>query len=221
MKIWNKELENKQFDFDKLIQYGFICNHDIYQYEKMIFNDFKVVIEIKDHQMTSKIIEQDIDDEYLMVDMQNVVGEFVGTIKNEYENIVYDIIHKCTNYNVFKSNQAKLIIKYIKEKYGDDLQYLWKKFPKNAIWRNKQNNKWYGVLLVISENKLEIHSDKIVEIIDLRCSKDRISTLVDHQSIYPGYHMNKDHWITIKLDESMNISDIYKLIDESYELSKK
>ena len=96
---------------------------------------------------------------------------------------------------------------------------MWKKFPNNAIWRNKRNNKWYGALLVVSENKLGISSDKVVEIIDLRYQKDKLKEVIDHNKILEGYHMNKNSWITIRLDESVEIEEIYKLIDNSYKLS--
>ena len=48
---------------------------------------------------------------------------------------------------IYKNQQSKEVIKYIKEKYDDDLEFLWKKYDNNAIWRNKQNNKWYGYFL--------------------------------------------------------------------------
>ena len=35
----------------------------------------------------------------------------------------------------------------------------------------------------------------------------------------PGYHMNKKSWITIKLDESVETTTIFDLIDNSYNLS--
>lgn len=147
------------------------------------------------------------------------MGNFVGKLKEEYENILNDIIKKCTTPNIFKSTQAKKIIKYIKEKYNDDLEYLWKKFPNNAIWRNKNNNKWYGALLEIPESKLGIESDKIIEIIDLRYQKDKIKEIVDKQKVFTGYHMNKNSWITIKLDGSVKTEKIFTLIDNSYNIS--
>ena len=33
--------------------------------------------------------------------------------------------------------------------------------------------------------------------------------------------MNKNSWITIRLDESVEIEEIYKLIDNSYKLSSE
>ena len=40
-----------------------------------------------------------------------------------------------------------------------------------------------------------------------------------HQSIQPGYHMNKRHWNTITLDGSLPESLIYKMADLSYVLA--
>lgn len=129
------------------------------------------------------------------------------------------IITKCTTPNVFKSEQAKKIIKYVKEKYNDDLEFLWKKFSENAVWRNKTNYKWYGALLIISERKLKLESDKIIEIIDLRYEKDKIKEIIDNDKIFGGYHMNKESWITIKLDGSVKTEKIFELIDNSYHIS--
>ena len=222
MRSLNKYFENKSIDYEKLLKYGFILNGNNYVFEKNINNNcFKVIVEISKTNQTSKVLDLSTNDEYVLVDINNSTGEFVGKLKEEYENILNDIIVKCTTPNIFKSKQANEIIKYIKEKYNDDLEYLWKKFPNNAIWRNKSNNKWYGALLVISENKLGIESDKIIDIIDLRYQKDKIKEIVDNKKIFRGYHMNKDNWITIKLDESVDIKQIYKLIDNSYELTLK
>ena len=46
-------------------------------------------------------------------------------------------------------------------------------------------------------------------------------TDIDNKKIFKGYHMNKDNWITIKLDESVDIKNILTLIDNSYILSLK
>ena len=98
---------------------------------------------------------------------------------------------------------------------------MWEKFDNNAIWRNKKNNKWYGLILTIPENKLGFESEHEIEIIDLRYEKDKVGEVVDNINIFKGYHMNKRSWITIKLDYSINNERLFKLIDDSYELSLK
>ena len=220
MRVLDNELKDKLIDYDKLLKYGFIQENGIYLYKTKIHNgEFELEVTVENNKMTSKVIDLMNEDEYILVDIKDSTGEFVGNLRKEYEEELQNIIEKCTVPNIFKSEQAKEIIKYVKEKYNDELEYLWKKFPENAIWRNKRNNKWYGLLLVISERKLGLESDKIIEIIDLRYSKDNIKEIIDNNKIFPGYHMNKESWITIRLNGDMNTKKILELIDNSYKLS--
>lgn len=220
MRILNSELENKTINYNELLKYGFIKENGIYLYKTKIYGEqFEMIVTIENNKMTSKLFDLINEDEYILVDVQDSTGEFVGKVREEYENELQNIIEKCTTPNVFKSEQAKEVIKYVKGKYNDDLKFLWKKFPENAVWRNKTNYKWYGALLIISERKLGLESDKITDIIDLRYSKDRIKEIIDNKKIFAGYHMNKDNWITIKLDDSIKTETIFELIDNSYNLS--
>ena len=49
------------------------------------------------------------------------------------------------------------------------------------------------VLSYATITPLELESDKIIDIIDLRYSKDRIKEVIDNKKIFAGYHMNKDN----------------------------
>ena len=190
MRTLENELKNKEINYDELIKYGFIQENEIYLYKTKIYDkQFEMSVTVENNKMTSKLFDLTNEDEYILVDIQDSTGEFVGKVREEYENELQKIITKCTTSNIFKSEQAKEIIKYIKEKYNDDLEFLWKKFSENAVWRNKTNNKWYGALLIISERKLELESDKIVDIIDLRYSKDKIKEIIDNDKIFGGYHI--------------------------------
>ena len=220
MRKLNTLLKNRKIDYKKLIDYGFVKDNNIYTFQKKILNDdFKIIITIDNNYIFSKVIELPSDEEYYMVDVAGATGEFVGKVKTEYDNAINSFFKSCTNVEIFKSNQSKQIIEYIKEKYGDNLEYLWSKFPNNAIWRNGKNNKWYGLLLTIPKSKIDGNSDGVVEIIDLRYQKELINDIVDYKNIYPGYHMNKKSWITIILDGDVKIENIFKLIDNSYEIS--
>ena len=220
MRDLSSKFKNKSIDYNKLLNYGFELQDSNYILKTKIYDEqFEIIVNISNNEQKSKLIDLANEDEYVLVDIQDSTGEFVGKMREQYENVLDDIVTKCTIPNVFKSEQAKEVIKYVKEKYNDDLEYLWKKFPNNAVWRNKENNKWYGILLVLSERKLEIDSDKIIDIIDLRYQKESINKIIDNSKVFAGYHMNKYSWITIRLDGSMNIEEIYKLIDNSYILS--
>jgi predicted DNA-binding protein (MmcQ/YjbR family) len=58
--------------------------------------------------------------------------------------------------------------------------------------------------------------------INLKCDPERAIELREKYSfIYPAYHMNKKHWNTVIINNFLNDSFIYSLIDHSYELVKK
>lgn len=220
MRNLDKELKNKAINYEELLKYGFIKENEKYIYKTYIQdNQFEVNIVISDTEKYSKVMDSENEMEFALVDVEGVEGQFIGEVRQNYEDIIKDLIIKCTSKEAFKSNQAKEVIEYIENRYGDNLEFLWKKFDDNAIWRNKQNNKWYGVLLIIPENKLGIKSDNSIEIIDLRYQKEKIENIVDNKKIFPGYHMNKKSWITIKLDNSLDTKTICDLIDNSYNLS--
>ncbi len=220
MRDLGKEFENRDINYQQLLDYGFVEENKCYSFQKNICNgNFNVIVEISKKEKKSKVIDIFTDSEYALVDVRDLQGSFVGQVREEYENIINDIIQKCSILNVFKSNQAKQIIEYVKYKYGDELEYLWDKSPDAAVYRNKKNNKWYGLLLIISEKKLGLPTDNMVDIIDLKYQKESIKEIIDNKKIFEGYHMNKKSWITIKLDGTVNIKEIYKLIDNSFKLS--
>ena len=220
MRNLDNKLKNRKINYEKLLKYGFKKENKKYIYKTKIQNNqFEVNIIISDKENYAKLIDIENETEYILVDIETSNGQFVGELRQNYEKVIEDIFTKCTSKEVYKSKQAKEIIRYIEEKHGDKLEFLWEKFDDNAIWRNKQNNKWYGILVTISERKLGIESDKIIEAIDLRYQKENIENLLDNKKFFPGYHMNKKSWITIKLDETLETTEIFKLIDNSYKLS--
>lgn len=68
--------------------------------------------------------------------------------------------------SIWKSDHTNKVTDYVRQKYGDELEFLWPKTPDNAIWRRKDSGKWYAALLVVSKRKLGGDSDEVVEIID-------------------------------------------------------
>lgn len=220
MRNLEKEFIKRTINYKKLTNYGFKKQENEYSYKtKILKGDFEVHIVLSKDNQYSKIIDIENNTEYSLVDVEDAVGEFVGKVRQEYEKVIENVLNECTEKENFKSSQAKEIIQYIKQKNKDELEFLWEKFDNVAIWRNKQNEKWYGLLFAMQESKIKPGSEKTVEIIDLRYDKENIDKIIDNKSIFPGYHMNKKSWITIILDYSIDTEEIFELIDNSYNLS--
>ena len=121
---------------------------------------------------------------------------------------------------LYDSGDAKQVLEYIKEKYQTEPEFLWDK-SNNAIFRHKDNRKWYAAILNIPKNKLGIEGEENIDILDLKCDPALKDSIIDNIKYFAGYHMNKEHWITIILDGTVPIKDIFYFIDLSYELTKK
>lgn len=214
----NTILKNLKLNKKNLIQFGFILENNYYIYEtKLMDNQFKLIIKISNNnELIYDVIDLSTNEKYLPFYTINQKGKYSGAIKEIFDNILDDILINCFEKEVFKSSQTKRIIKYIKEKYNDNLEFLWKKSPNNAIVRNKENNKWYCVILTIDKNKLGIKSNDTIEIIDLLNKKEEIEKLVDNKKYFPGYHMNKKSWFTIILDDTLPDQEIINYIDNSH-----
>ena len=216
-----RKFDNNNINYDKLIEYGFTKEKDKYTYNKKIHDDeFNVIVIVEDKEIISKIIEVDSNLEYVLVDTSQQ-GAFILELNNEYEKILDDILNSCLENNIYKSTLTKEVINYIENKYNGKLEYLWEKFPSYAVIRNKDNNKWYALIATLEKNKLIGDSNEIIDILNLRCDKSVIDSVIDNINIFPGYHMNKKSWISINLCGNISLEDVYNLIDKSYELSKK
>lgn len=55
--------------------------------------------------------------------------------------------------------------------------------------------------------------------VNLKCDPDRSVQLREtYESIYPGFHMNKIHWNTVRVDGSFSEELFLELVDHSYDL---
>ena len=208
MKYQGLAFKNRKIDFHKLKQYGFRQKDGSYIFNtKLKKGEFELILSI------SKIDDLEYEPAYI----KNAEGKFVGEIRQEAEEIISDIAARCTVFTPFLSEYTYRVIDYIKEKYSDEPEYLWEKFPDNAVFRNKNNQKWYAAILTVQRGKVGLEGDGKCEVIDLKGPLEKLAALIDNKNFLPGYHMNKKHWYTIRLDGSVNLDEIFKHIDSSYD----
>jgi predicted DNA-binding protein (MmcQ/YjbR family) len=55
--------------------------------------------------------------------------------------------------------------------------------------------------------------------VSLKCDPDLALTLrARYPAVRPGYHLNKRHWNTVTLDDSIRSDEVEAMIDDSYDL---
>lgn len=113
------------------------------------------------------------------------------------------------------------ILKYVSEQYDTSPEYLFLKHPDIAVLRNTRTNKWYGVIMNVEKRKLGINEDGYMNVINLKGNPEFNSIIRSQKHIIAAYHMNKKHWVTVLIDYDFPQSELYEMIDWSYQLTSK
>ena len=217
MNIEEEIFKKGTFQEKELIKYGFKKENNKYILKKLFLNNsFITEIEIFNNKITGKVIDLEVEEEYTNL-RTNSKGEFAGKVRDSYKEILLSIKENCFIENTFLNPQTNRVNNYIKEKYKDNPEFLWSKFPGYAIYRNKNNEKWYSIIMNISSDKLNKEIGE-VEIINIKLNEDKIMNLLKKEGFYKAYHMNKKDWISIILNDTLEDKEIFSLIDESYEI---
>lgn len=199
---------------EKLEEFGFAFDNNIWQYSHKILNQFMLYV-VYNKKFETKLIEIDSGDEYTLYKAETATGKFVGQIRQEVQNVLEKIKDYCCDKGCYQSITTNKLIEYIKSKYGDEPEFLWDKFPTASAIRRKDNKKWYAVLQLVNLQKLGIDKNQMQEIVVFRGSPD----MVDNKNIFVGFHMNKKYWVSMILNENTDFELIKKCIDNSYILS--
>ena len=98
-----------------------------------------------------------------------------------------------------------------------------KPFPEDfdtTVLRHADTGKWFGIIMHISGNKVGLSPDIKVDVMNVKCKPEDTFTAREISSgILPAYHMNKKHWISICLDETVSFDEICNRMDNSYALA--
>lgn len=203
-------------DTNKLAAYGFQPDGNKLMFTKDLTEEnFRIFI-VYDGSFSGRIIDLSTEDEYVNYRREDASG-FSAAIKDKYTDLLLDIREHCCVNQYYKSEQAKRIIAHIHAVYGDTPEFLWKAYPTFAAIRKKSNRKWYAVFGSVSQDKLDKNASasQKVEIINVKAGD--VTALSEKKSYYPGYHMNKKHWVSILLDDSIADTEIHQMIADSYQ----
>lgn len=122
-----------------------------------------------------------------------------------------------------EESQVNLIIAQIRDEYGAEPEFLWpERYPTYCIFRHSNNKKWFALVGDVSGKSLGMDSNEKVDIINLKFDNGQALDFAENTpGVYPAYHMNKKHWITIALDGTLSNEMVMELIKKSYLLTDK
>jgi predicted DNA-binding protein (MmcQ/YjbR family) len=222
MDIESKIFERRTVIESALIPYGFEKTDKGYLYSRdFLKGSFKALITVSSRgDVYGKVIDNDTDEEYLPIRVETQRGAYVLKVRNAYIEILKDIADKCFRTNPFLKPQSNRLTCRIDDKYQEKPDYPFAKLPTYGVFRYPVSKKWYALIMNLKRSQVDKEctgkqKDEIVEIVNLKIEESAEQELLKIRGIYPGYHMNRAHWISIILDDTLEDDFILELIGKS------
>ena len=212
------DVEKYNLSKEQLNGFGFKEEAEKLIYRKEILDSsFLIEIVFINNQLLIEVYDLEFDETYSLFSVDSAVGETVQNIREHVEDILSSILGLADESGKISSE----VIDYCNNKYGGNHVNPFKKYPDILAMVNEKN-KWYALLLDVEYNKLNKNTDITtkVKILNVKYPTDNISDIIDNQNIFPAYHMNKKHWISVVLDKNIKLETIKELIAISYSLVK-
>ena len=217
MKIVNVEKYN--LNENQLTKCGFLRdNKGLILNKSILNNEFRVEIRVVEETFEIEVYDNNFNEIYPLFSVDNAVGELVTNVRDEVEIIIKEILELTDNKNAIY-NEIK---KYINKKYSGTMVKPFKSNPNIKAFVTDKN-KWYALILDVEYNKLNKESpiESKVKIINLKHNTDHIPMIINERNIFPSYHMNKKYWISVVIDNNIDLDYLKQLIDISFKLVNK
>ena len=117
---------------------------------------------------------------------------------------------------------GQAFLDYCLDTYGTAADYPFDDGLETAVLRHSNNRKWYAIVMRVSRRKFGFDSDEMIDVVNLKLPLEMFGSFDSADGVYPAYHMNKVHWISVLLPDAAE--DLIEfLVNASYEatLDKK
>lgn len=221
MTDFDRLFASGEVNTEKLLQNGFIKTESGYFKESKLLGFCLRVTVSENGKVNAELFDEEADAPYTLHLVPNAEGNFVGEVRKAYEDALLSLAETCFDKAVFKQRLTKELLSVAKERYREDCEYLWERYPDCGVLRRADNRKWYAVIMTVAGNKVGLSTDNLVEIVDLRATQEVVNSLVEKRGFAPAWHMNKKSWITLLLDGSVELSTVVDMLDNSRNLAAK
>ena len=105
------------------------------------------------------------------------------------------------------------------ELYGTSPDYPFDEDFETAVLRHGGNRKWYAIVMRVSRRRFGFECDEVIDVVNLKLPTEMFGSFGASDGVYPAYHMNKLHWISVLLPDAPD--DVVQfLVNVSFEATK-
>lgn len=88
------------------------------------------------------------------------------------------------------------------EAFGTSPDYPFDEDFETAVLRHADNRKWYAIVMRVPRRKFGLRSDEVIDVVNLKLPTEMFGSFDASDGVYPAYHMNKRHWISVLLPDA-------------------
>ena len=110
-------------------------------------------------------------------------------------------------------------LEYCSGTYGTSPDYPFDEDFETAVLRHADNRKWYAIAMRVSRRKFGFDSDEVIDVVNLKLPTEMFGSFGASDGVYPAYHMNKLHWISVLLPDAPD-EIVQFLVNVSFETTK-
>ena len=172
-----------------------------------------ITLSLSEQTLIVHLFDSATGEKYALFDMPSSHGAFVASLREEVQNIIEEIRTKCFETNNLKDDY----IAWIKTQFGAEPDFPWPDTPDYCVFRCP-NEKWFALIMKIKYRQIGLTGDEEVWVVNMKADQAEIPNLIDKKSIFPVWHMNKKHWITVLLTAATDFEILCGLTQKSFEL---
>lgn len=111
------------------------------------------------------------------------------------------------------------------EQYGTSPDYPFDKDFETAVFRHSDTQKWYAIMMKVQRSKFSSYKSQsspyeTVDVVNLKLPIELFGSFAPSDGVYPAYHMNKQHWISVILKD-VQADTLEFLVGVSFDATKR
>ena len=111
-------------------------------------------------------------------------------------------------------------LSYCRDVYGTEADYPFEGDFDTAVLRHADSRKWYAIVMRVPRRKFGFDSDEAIDVVNLKQPLEMFGSFGAPDGVYPAYHMNKLHWISVLLPDTPD--DVVQfLLNASFESTRR
>ena len=111
------------------------------------------------------------------------------------------------------------LFEFCKNTYSTLPDYPFEDDFETAVMRHADNHKWFCICMKVPRRKLVGDSNEIIDVANVKLPLDMMGSFDECDGVYPAYHMNKLHWVSIILSDAPD-EIVEFLTNASFEATK-